>query len=374
MLSLKNDTEKIKLLILTPTLQCGGSEKYVTLLCNNIDTQKFAVTLAVLNNADPFYTITNKSVTVIDLNVKHVRNALFKIKHLAASVQPAIIFTTANHLNIFIAVFKNLFFKKFIVVARESNVVSINNKFAKFPVLYNWLCKKYYKRLDFIICQSIDMQEDLLKNYGINQGKTTVLNNPVETDILQHAAALQTERKNKRKFITVARLSHQKGIDRLVRSVAKLKQPFTYHIIGDGENEAAIKNQIAALNLRHCVFLEGRKKDPFAGHEDAALFLMGSYFEGFPNSLLEAGSRGIPVIAFEVPGGINEIIIDGENGLLVKDNDEDAFARAIEAGLMTNFNPGHIQELTQKRFALPVIIKNTEVLLQQLITHKQKHL
>ena len=118
-----NDTKKIKLLILTPTLECGGSEKYVSLLCNNINSQQFAVKLAVLNNEASFYTINNKDVIVIDLKVKHARSSLFKIKSLVKQHKPDIIFSTSNHLNIYLAVFRQLFSKKIIFIARESSVV-----------------------------------------------------------------------------------------------------------------------------------------------------------------------------------------------------------------------------------------------------------
>jgi len=363
---LENDIKKIKLLILTPTLECGGSEKYVALLGNNINSEKFAVTLAVLNNARPFYTIKNKAVNVVDLNVKHVRNSLIKIMRLVASEKPGIISTTANHLNIYMAVFRWLFSKRIVIIARESNVVSINNTKAKFPSLYNWLCKKYYQKLDFIICQSQYMQADLLNNYNIKREKTLILNNPVESGALSSGSSLQNVQPQRGKFITVARLSDQKGIDRLLLSIAKLSAPFSYYIIGDGEKKEAIENLIAKLHLQDKVFLEGRKESPFSGHEDAEFFLMGSYYEGFPNALLEAGVFGIPVIAFNAPGGINEIIIDGENGLLVKDNDENAFALAIEKAQAANFNRSHIKAFTEKRFAVNHIVKQTEDLFAQL--------
>ncbi len=362
----------IKILIITPTLQCGGSEKYVSLLCNHIDTKKFAVTLAVVDNSNPFYTITNNAVTIVDLKVKHVRNALFRIKKVTNSINPDIIFTTANHLNIFIAIFKRLFFKKFIIIARESNVVSINNKHAKWPAFYNWLCKKFYAKLDFIICQSQYMQADLIKHYYIKEENTILIHNPVATGFVNNLPALQNKQLSINKFITVARLSNQKGIDRLLRAVAKLPFSFKYYIIGDGEIEGSIKNQIAALQLQDKVFLEGRKDNPFLGHEDATLFLMGSYYEGFPNSLLEAGIMGIPVIAFDAPGGINEIIIDGENGLLVKDNDETAFALAIEKALGMNFDRPKIKAGNEKRFAINEIIKRTEDLFIALFSRRYR--
>ncbi|WP_462252077.1 glycosyltransferase [Ferruginibacter sp.] len=355
-----NDNKKIKLLILTPTLECGGSEKYVSLLCNNINSQQFAVTLAVLNNETPFYKITNNDVALIDLKVKHARSSLFKIKSLVKQHKPDIIFSTSNHLNIYLAVFRQLFSKKIIFIARESSVVSINSKRAKFPVLYTWLIKTFYQRINFIICQSKYMQQDLIDNYNIKKEKAIVINNPVEENSLMLAAT------KKNKFITVARLSEEKGIDRLIRSVANLTIPFTYYIIGDGNKTESLQNLINQLQLQSKVFLTGKKDNPFGEMEDADLFLMGSHYEGFPNTLLEAGALGIPVVAFNVPGGIREIITDGENGLLVKDGDEKAFAAAIEKALNIDFNRQQIKNNTQKIFSLNLIIKKTETLFLEL--------
>ena len=356
----KNDTKKIKLLILTPTLECGGSEKYVSLLCNNINTQQFAVTLVVLNNNASFYTINNKDVALIDLKIKHARSSLFKIKSLVKQHKPHIIFSTANHLNIYLAVFRQVFSKKIIFIARESSVVSINSRRAKFPVLYNWLIKTFYRRIDFIICQSRFMQQDLIDIYIIQKKKTTVINNAAEENILPPAQI------QKNKFITVARLSEEKGIDRLIRSVANLTIPFTYYIIGDGDKKGMLQNLINKLHLQDKVFVMEEKNDPFAGMEDAGFFLMGSHYEGFPNTLLEAGAWGIPVIAFNAPGGISEIIADGENGLLVKNDDEKAFAAAIENAMSINFNRQQIQNNTQKFFSLNLAIKKTEAVFLEL--------
>lgn len=357
---------KIKILIITPSLQCGGSEKYAAVLCNNIDTQKFAVTLAVLNNAAPFYNITNKAISVIDLKVKQVRNSGFKIKRLVKQLQPDIVYSNANHLNLFLAMFKNRIAKKTLVMARESSVVSSNSKRAKFPVLYNWLLKKYYKRIDYFVCQSQYMQQDLIDHYNIPKQRTVVINNPAEKNDSIIKQPLQN------KFITVARLSPEKGIERLIRSVARLTIPFTYHIIGDGDQKETLKQLIDQLQLQDKVFLEGKKTKPYEGMEDAGLFLMGSYYEGFPNTLLEAGVLGIPVVAFEAPGGINEIISNGENGFLVAQNDEQAFTHAIEKAIATNFNRQQIKATTLKKFSADTIIKETEYVFTQLYT-QAKH-
>ena len=101
--------------------------------------------------------------------------------------------------------------------------------------------------------------------------------------------------------------------------------------------------------------------------EDAALFLMGSYYEGLPNSLLEAGMLGIPVIAFDAPGGIHEIIIQGENGLLVTGDDENAYAAAIQNAVQMNFDRNAIIEMTKKRFGVNHIIPQIEDLFVQFM-------
>ncbi len=355
--------KKIQILILIPSLECGGAEKYVSTICNNIDTEKFDVTLAVINNTNQFYIIRNMAIKLIDLKISRVLYSFFKIRRIVKQVQPDIIFSNANHLNLYFAIFKNFLAPKITIIARESSIVSINSKRAKLPFIYNGLIKHFYRRLNCIICQSQYMQKDLITHYGIEKEKTVVINNPVEKN---EFTVPENSPIPKNKFITIARLSEEKGIDRLIRSVANLSIPFSYHIIGGGEKKEALQNLISKLQLQNKVFLEGEKDNPFAGMEDASLFLMGSHYEGFPNVLLEAGMLGIPVVAFDVPGGINEIISHGKNGLLVKDKDEKAFAMAIEKASAVNFNRLQIITATKDKFSPLPIIKKTEELFTKL--------
>jgi len=346
--------DKINLLIVNPSLQCGGTEKYVSLLCNHINTAQFDVTLLLLNNNQQFYSITNPAITVIDLQVKQVSRSFFKIKRLVKKIQPDIIYTNANHLNLFFSILKKSLAGKAVLIARESSIVSINSKRAKNKRLYNWLLHTFYKRIDSIICQSQYMQDDLVNNYNIPKQKTIVIHNAVEATT---AAVIEP---TKNKFVTVSRLSPEKGMLRLVLALAKINIPFSFHIIGEGEKKAAWQFVVSELQLQDKIFFEGEKKTPFQGMEDAQLFLMGSHYEGFPNALLEAAALGIPAIAFDVPGGIKEIITEGENGFLVKDGDEAAFANAIEKSVSFNFNRQTIQATTLDKFSVQKMITNTE--------------
>lgn len=360
------DNKKIKLLIASPNLECGGSERFVSILCNNISLEEFDVTLVVLNNSNPFYKINRSAIKIIDLKISTVRKSFFRMRKVVKSVKPDIIFTTANHLNLFFAIFKRMLTGTIKIIARESSIVSIQKNQEKFTLLFNGLLKLYYKRLDFILCQSTYMQQDLIEHYQIKKEKTIVINNPVEIIDLDLSTDDSSNMGDPRtyKFITVARLSKEKGIGRLINAVSYLKIPFIYHIIGDGIERKALEKLINEKKLQGKVILEGSKKQPYQNMHDADLFLMGSYHEGFPNAIIESGMLGIPVVAFDAPGGLKDIIIEGENGLMVKHDDLILFADTIQKALVTNFDKSNIRQQASQRFS----VRNILFKIEQLFT------
>ena len=355
-----NKTQKIKLLILTPTLECGGSEKFVSLVCNHINTQMFSVCLVIVNNSMPFFTITNPAIKTVDLKKSRVLFSLFAITAAVKSFDPDIVFSTANHLNIYLAIFRNRFKKSIQMIAREASIVSVNSQQAPMPALYNWLIKKYYKRFDHIICQSGYMQQDLIVNYKIPLSHTTVIHNATP-EVLNRPHKKENQASERiYKFITIARLTGEKGVNRLIQAVALLSEPFIFYIIGDGKDRIMLQKMVNEQHLQDKVFLLGEQKDPFHGMEEVDLFLFGSYYEGFPNVLLEAGAQGIPVVAFNAPGGIAEIITENENGLLVKNNDIIGFAAAIKNALAEDFDREQIIATTKKRFSVSTMMTAME--------------
>lgn len=135
------------------------------------------------------------------------------------------------------------------------------------------------------------------------------------------------------RFIAVARLSEQKGIPTLIEAAAALKREgraFHLAIIGDGEMRGAIEASIAREGLQSFVTLAGWKTpgDVRAAIEDAAVFVLPSYAEGLPVSIMEAMSLARPVISTYV-AGIPELVIPGETGWLAPASDARALAGAM---------------------------------------------
>jgi glycosyltransferase involved in cell wall biosynthesis len=310
-----------------------------------------------VDNSNPFFKVED-SVKLIDLQKKKVRNALPSILHYIKKMQPHIVYSTANHLNLLLAIFKFRLPASIKLIAWETSIVSVNHKFSAYPKLYNFLLKKFYKKIPLVVCQSNFMQQDLIRNYSLSAKQTIV----IYTGVDEVDTIIENNKNTIPHFLTVARLSPEKGIDKILQALSQLTFDFTYTIIGDGIEKGKLQQLVATFKLEDKVFFAGQKQNPFSRIQKADLFLMASKYEGFPTTLLEATSHGIPVVAYEAPGGIAEIIEDGINGFLVKENTALALAETIAKALSYNFDNKKIQQQTQLKFGLQKSIQQLQTL------------
>ncbi|MFM1873953.1 MAG: hypothetical protein RL398_3375 [Planctomycetota bacterium] len=129
--------------------------------------------------------------------------------------------------------------------------------------------------------------------------------------------------------LTLAQLMHRKGIDVLLRAMAEIHEPRpTLVVAGDGPEAASLRALADALRLGERVRFLGRRGD--AGDLLAACdaFCLPSRAEGMGVAALEALGASRPVVATRV-GGLGELIVEGECGLLVPAEDPSALAAAI---------------------------------------------
>lgn len=137
-------------------------------------------------------------------------------------------------------------------------------------------------------------------------------------------------------IITIAELHQVKGLTVAIEAISTLPQePETnYIIIGEGEMKEELQKIIFDKKLSERVHLVGFV--PYAGTclRAADVFLLPSFSEALGYVLLEAGLASIPVIATSV-GGIPEVIIDNETGLLVPPRDAHAIGEALSKDLST---------------------------------------
>jgi glycosyltransferase involved in cell wall biosynthesis len=134
--------------------------------------------------------------------------------------------------------------------------------------------------------------------------------------------------------VAVGRLQPVKGFDLLIRAFAEVaaEHPeWRLRICGSGSERKALKAQIAELGLEARVRLAGRVAQIERELEQASVFVLSSRAEGLPLAMLEAMSKGVPVVSFACPTGPAAVIEHGVDGLLVANGNEAALGRAIAA-------------------------------------------
>lgn len=354
---------KINITFITANLTAGGSERVISFLAKELDRKKFNVTLVVFGyKKDTVYDI--KGVETIFFEKTRVINGVFKMFRYLLKYKPDIVLSAIAHVNTLIA-YQSIFFPKTKFIAREVNVLSVLDSLYKSQnhFLLSLIYKYRFKFFDAVICQSIDMLEDLNQHYNIAPHKLHVINNPISNEFKLKAKIPSEGILN---CINVGRLAIEKGHNRLLMVLSKLSIPFHLTIIGKGSEFSAIFKLAEDFNLMdkitHIEFTNQVSKH--LSKND--VYLQSSYVEGFPNAVIESCAVGTPVIAFNAPGGINEIIINGVNGYVAEN--ENQFIEYIQRIHANNtFDPKEVSDSVYKRYNKEKILNQYETLFLNII-------
>ncbi|OFX01867.1 MAG: hypothetical protein A3E78_17010 [Alphaproteobacteria bacterium RIFCSPHIGHO2_12_FULL_63_12] len=149
------------------------------------------------------------------------------------------------------------------------------------------------------------------------------------------------------RFVCVGRLCEQKGQLTLIEAAAEVKRrggKFHLVLVGDGDMRGAIEAMIAARDLKDEVELAGWKTpaEVRAQIQAARAFVLPSYAEGLPVSIMEAMLLSRPVISTFV-AGIPELVLPGETGWLTPAGDARKLADAMMAAIAAT--PARLAEM-----------------------------
>lgn len=188
---------------------------------------------------------------------------------------------------------------------------------------------------------------------------------------------VNNECKRSNLVIAIGRLDvwNIKGFDRLITIWSKVNESnpsWKLYIVGEGNVDSTkyLKDEIARYGLENSVVLTGYRNDMPVLLQKAKIFVLTSRVEGFPMSLIEAMSQGCVGVSFSVGQAIEDIINNGEDGIIVKDGDCDAFSESL-IKLMSD--ESKIQKMSAtgrtniKRFEDSVIIDKWNKMLKEVL-------
>lgn len=135
------------------------------------------------------------------------------------------------------------------------------------------------------------------------------------------------------RLLAVGRLAPQKAFDLLIEAFARVhaRHPdWILRIVGEGEARPALEALAGRLGVADRVQLPGVIEAIQKEYQSAGVFVLSSRYEGFPNAMAEAMAAGLPVVAFDCPGSVAEMMQPGRDGLLLPAGDTDALAAALD--------------------------------------------
>ena len=186
--------------------------------------------------------------------------------------------------------------------------------------------KRHYSKLDALVVLTHDDRRD----YGelLAKAPTRVVR---ITNALPRLSG-EPARAREKIVLGAGRLTWQKGFDLLLDAfvpVAEKHPDWKLRIYGDGVRRWRLKRRIIRQGVYNNVFLMGATQRLGEMMSRASVFALSSRYEGFGMVIVEAMSKGLPVVSTDCPRGPAEIIDNGRDGILVPNEDVEALTRGI---------------------------------------------
>lgn len=222
--------------------------------------------------------------------------------------------------------FLNTSLRVFVGAARLNHIPIITS--LRVEPIFDTFFKKLMKTMIWC-CDGAVFQTQTVRNSfkGRIYKNSIVIHNPIMDDNLPLAQGTEC----KKEIVGIGRLTEQKNFALLVDAFAEVNpEGYILKIYGEGHLRGDLEKQIERLGMKNKVLLMGRVDRVVDHIVDSDIFVLSSDWEGMPNALMESMAMGLACIATDVAtGGCRDLIVQGENGLLVPIQDKEALKDAL---------------------------------------------
>lgn len=315
---MRNSYRKKRISILTGRIMGqGGTETVLTNITNNI----------ALNKEFSFYIFITEHPISADLSL------FIKSMHLADKIKVNTNRSWMLH---------NIFIIWYLITTRSDIIIGMKPRYIQMASFIKKYFKKKYKIVSWIHFSLHHMPGegntfgkmqsylpladahlaissgivDELEEIGVGSERVSVIYNPLSK---QKVTILPPRKESKPHFIYVGRLyNEQKNIFDLLDILSSIKFDYELDIFGTGPDEDIIRKRAEKIiENRITIRWHGWVNNPWNEIVQADALLLTSNYEGFPMTLLESISRGLPVITYDSPVGPKDIVINEKNGYIV---------------------------------------------------------
>ena len=224
-------------------------------------------------------------------------------------------------------------------------------------------------RAGAVVAISSAIARDLhTRAHGLSRDAVTIIPNPVDVQAVQAEANGQPAPLDRPYVLYAGKLETNKGVSKLLPALAAAGVDATLVVAGDGAERSTFEAAARAAR-RDVRFLGWQPRPALLGWmRHAALLLFPSHWpEPFGRVLVEAGAVGCPSAALET-GGVGDIVIHDETGLLAQDDEELGrhVARLWHDAVLRNRLGAAAKRRIERTFDTPVVVAQVEALYERL--------
>lgn len=372
----------IRVLCCCGSLESGGSERQLWQLAVGLHAQQFAAEIYLIYRRGAYLEKIPPHIPVVDFASQASETQWLapgaihrqQVNHLIRTLrerQIDVVYDRTFHMTLLTA-----------VACRATNTPRVSvivsppsQDFGRSKERFRWIKKRLLARAyrdERNICLAVtdSVAQDAANFYGLTRSNIWVVPSPIDIDEVESAAQAHVDfefqpavRSPTWRWVVVGRLSGEKGQRLAIRAMAKLRsmRPELIHnetielvLIGAGPEREALVELVRQLSLESSVRFEGQLANPYPWIRSAKLMCIPSLYEGLPNVALEAMCLHTPIVATDCSGSLRELMgvqalnaahgesaqpveplrptgqyVEGERGVLIAIDDEEALARAV---------------------------------------------
>ena len=339
---------KKKILFTAFNLDVGGVEKCLVNLVNNLDKNKYDITIYLQVKEGVFLKEINDNIKVLGYNLSTIKNKKINNKILKLIVNTykylKILITNFHKYDVSICYAPGYIPSSILALTSSKNTVSwmhtniltymenykpySNKNISNIKKAKMFINRMYFRRYKKNIFVSNDALRSYLSIYPQDKNKATCIYNLIDYDkIIDKSKETIEEKHNKYTFLNVGRHTEfDKRLTRIINATKLLiEQGYDFKVlfIGDGESTNNYKKIVKDNKLNKNILFLGRKSNPYPYFKISDAYILSSEFEGLPTTLLESLTLNLPIITTNVSD--SKILIDKKYGIVVDKSDNGVY-------------------------------------------------